>query len=77
MAKRARYDGPHPGVHVEVAGTYDENGVLVKEGAEFYVERGHLLPDDVPAETRDNLLDTDDWSEVKQQTTQSSQSRED
>lgn len=58
MAKRARYDGPHPLVFVEVEG----------EPKPIAVERGHLLPAEVAASVRDSLLEQDDWSSVDQPT---------
>lgn len=62
--KRARYDGPSMAVEVQIPRSGDE--------AEFYsadsviVPRGHLLPDDVPAKIRDELLERPDWAEVDQ-----------
>lgn len=61
--KRARYDGPSEAVEVQIP--HDTEG-------EFYgvesvtVPRGHLLPDDVPAKIRDELLQRPDWAEVDQ-----------
>lgn len=57
--KRARYDGPHDEVAVQdsEAGIYSEAWI---------VKRGGLLPADVPARVRDDLLAADEWSEVKQ-----------
>lgn len=58
MSKKARYDGPHSAVIVEVL-----------PGKTVEVERGHQLPteidgENVPASVRDGLLETPDWSEV-------------
>lgn len=58
MPKRARYDGGHPAVIVEVL-----------PGKTVTVEQGHQLPteldgEQVPASVRDGLLETNDWSEV-------------
>ena len=56
MAPRARYDGPHLEVVVDDPNTDDEP-VLVK--------RGGLLPKEIAARTRDDLLSREDWIEVK------------
>ena len=58
MSKKARYDGPHPAVIVEVLPRVTDE-----------VEQGHQLPtevdgENVPASVRDGLLETNDWSEV-------------
>lgn len=60
--KRARYDGPHEEVLVQdsQAGIYSEPWV---------VKRGSWLPDDAPARVRDDLLASDEWTEVKQSDT--------
>lgn len=55
MSKRARYDGAHPEVLVDDPNT-DDKPVVVK--------RGGLLPTDVAARTRDDLLSREDWTEV-------------
>lgn len=57
--KRARYDGPHEEVAVQdsEAGIYSEAWV---------VKRGGLLPTEAPARVRDDLLKSEEWSEVKQ-----------
>lgn len=60
MTKRARYDGPHE----EVAVFDSEAGVYADPVA--VVQRGGLLPADVPARIRDELLQSEWWSEVKQ-----------
>jgi hypothetical protein len=61
--KRARYDGPHQEVVVQdsAAGIYSEGWV---------VKRGGWLPDNAPAHVRDDLLASDEWTEVKQSDTQ-------
>jgi hypothetical protein len=60
MTKRARYDGPHEAVLI-----FDsEASVEAPPLAE--VQRGGLLPADVPARIRDELLGRDNWSEVNQ-----------
>jgi hypothetical protein len=59
MAKRARYDGPSPVVYVDYLD--DDNGPQ-----QIAVERGHLLPAEVPAKVRDSLLEQDTWSSVDQ-----------
>ena len=57
--KRCRYDGPHDEVVVQdsEAGIYSEAWI---------VKRGGLLPADAPARVRDDLLASEEWSEVKQ-----------
>ena len=57
--RRARYDGPYEEVAVQdsEAGIYSEPWI---------VERGGLLPADAPARVRDDLLASEEWSEVKQ-----------
>lgn len=65
MTKRARYDGPHEEVIV-----IDSSADLYEDGGpqRWIVERGHLLPEDVPARIRDELTHKDNpfWSEVNQ-----------
>lgn len=71
MSKRARYDGPHSEVLV-----FDgQNDVYAQPVAK--VKRGGLLPQDVPARVRDELLAGDDWSEVQHSTTSSSTKTDD
>lgn len=53
--KRARYDGPSMAVEVQIP-----------DAEPVAVQRGHLLPDDVPAKIRDELLERPDWAEVDQ-----------
>jgi hypothetical protein len=60
--KRARYDGAYEEVAV-----YDPQAD-VYAGPIDIVQRGGLLSADVPARIRDELLDREDWSEVKQAT---------
>lgn len=57
--KRARYDGPYEEVVVQdsQAGVYSDA---------WFVKRGGLLPADAPARVRDDLLASEEWSEVKQ-----------
>jgi hypothetical protein len=57
--KRARYDGPHEEVVVQdsQAGIYSDAWVVKRDG---------LLPADAPARVRDDLLASEEWSEVKQ-----------
>lgn len=62
MTKRARYDGPH--TEVAVFDPQAEDGVFA--GPVAIVQKGHWLPDDVPARIRDELLAGEDWSEVNQ-----------
>lgn len=57
MTKRARFDGPEPSVQVYPAGDVYAQPLAT-------VERGHLLPEDVPAAVRDELLARDNWTEV-------------
>lgn len=62
MSKRARYDGPHE--EVFVFDPEDERGVY---GAPIdTVKRGGLLSADAPARIRDELIKSDDWTEVEQ-----------
>ena len=58
MSKRARYDGPNP-VYV-----IPDEGDLSRSVEPILVEPGHLLPADVPAKVRDDLLRSADWTEV-------------
>lgn len=60
MAPRARYDGPYLEVNV-----FDP---LTGEKLDT-VKRGGLLSNDVPAKTRDELLEGEDWTEVKDPST--------
>lgn len=62
MSKRARYTGNPPGVWVE----WPAGEVYVPEENRVFVEPNHLLPDEVPAKVRDELLKGDDFSEVEQ-----------
>lgn len=57
--KRAKYLGPHDEVWVQdsAAGIHSEGWV---------VKRGGWLPDDAPASVRDDLLASEEWTEVKQ-----------
>lgn len=62
VLKRARYDGPHTAVTVQIPDSTI---------SPFDVERGHLLPTEVdgqsiPAKVRDDLLSRQDWTEVDQ-----------
>lgn len=68
MSKRARYDGPNP-VLVDL-----NEGDVTKAPNFVQVEPGHLLPADVPAKIRDDLLKGDDWTEVSGPSTSSSSS---
>lgn len=61
MAKRARYTG-HRGPQISIEYQTDEGP------KQLWVEAGHLLPDDVPASVRDDLLGSDDWTLVDQST---------
>lgn len=62
MSKRARYDGPYEEVLV-----FDpEDGAYGKPIDT--VKRGGLLSADAPARIRDELVKSDDWSEVEQNT---------
>lgn len=56
MAPRARYDGPYEEVNVFDPYTNEKLDT---------VKRGGLLSADVPAKTRDELLSSEDWTEVK------------
>lgn len=58
--KRARYDGGYSEVAV-----YDPEADIYAEPLDI-VQRGGLLSADVPARIRDALLETEEWSEVKQ-----------
>lgn len=59
--KRIRYTG-HSGTGVDVRYFDPERGVQ-----SVTVEQGHLLPTEVPASVRDNLLSQEgEWSEVQQ-----------
>lgn len=60
MSKRARYDGPHD----EVAVFDSEAGVYAPPVD--VVKRGGVLSADVPARIRDELLQSEWWSEAKQ-----------
>ena len=60
--KRARYDGPYD--EVSVYDNEHEDGVYA--GPVAVVQRGHLLPDDVRAPIRDELIKGGYWSEVNQ-----------
>lgn len=64
--KRARYDGPYEEVFVELnsADVYDTRAVVVKRGGLLPLEDESGEP--IPASLRDELLDREDWSEVKQ-----------
>lgn len=62
MTKRARYDGPYE--EVAVYDAEHEDGVHA--GPVAVVQRGHLLPDDVRAPIRDELIKGGYWSEVNQ-----------
>lgn len=57
--KRARYDGPYEEVAVQ-----DSEAGIYAEG--WIVKRGGFLPADAPARVRDDLLASEEWSEVKQ-----------
>lgn len=61
MSKRARYVGPFPEVELRWP-----PGETVGEQT-WTVRQNHWLPDDAPAKLRDELLRSDDWSEVEQQ----------
>lgn len=75
MSKRARYDGPGK-VFVSLdegdVNKFRPNEKDPKRANGVYVENGQLLPeetpagDNIPAKIRDDLLNTPDWSEVKQ-----------
>jgi hypothetical protein len=66
MTKRARYDGPGPINVFAPEDTYLTDPIAVN------LESGQLLPtetvngDPVPAKLRDELLKSDDWTEVNQ-----------
>jgi hypothetical protein len=62
VTRRARYTGPYE--KVDIFDSNAEEGVYAPKLAT--VERGHLLPADVPARIRDELLAGEDWSEVEQ-----------
>ena len=62
MSKRARYDGPHDEVLVDLS-----EGDINRIGVDYVtVKRGGLLPAEVPAKIRDELLSNPDWSPVEQ-----------
>lgn len=61
MSRRARYTGNPPGR--EIAWPPGE----VYPEKVWFVEPNHLVPDDVPAKLRDELLKSDDFSEVEEQ----------
>lgn len=63
MSKRARYDGAHEAVDVH----YPPDAPIDQQES-VTVKRGGLLPDEVPAKVRDELLQREDWSEVNQAT---------
>ena len=69
MSKRARYDGPS-----EVLVFDPEANIYA--GPIDRVKPGGLLSADVPARIRDELLEREDWSEVKQATQSTSTSEE-
>jgi hypothetical protein len=66
MTKRARWDGPHAINVFAPEDTFLQNPIAVG------LEPGQLLPTEdssgepVPAKFRDELLKSDDWSEVNQ-----------
>jgi hypothetical protein len=62
MSKRARYTGNPPGRDI-----YWPPGAVQPE-KHWFVEPNHWLPEDVPAKLRDELLATDDFSEVEEST---------
>lgn len=70
MSRRAKYVGPH----LEVA-VYDPKGT-VYDGPVATVERGHLLPADVAAYIRDDLLSREDWTEVQDPSGSSQKAKE-
>lgn len=65
MTKRVRYEGPHEEVIVG-----DSEQPLNEDGSkrQWVVEKGHLLPEDLPVRIRDELLDDENpfWAEVNQ-----------
>jgi hypothetical protein len=62
VSKRARYTGNPPGREI-----YWPPGAVVPEKS-WFIEPGKWLPEDVPAKLRDELLQTDDFTEVEQDT---------
>ena len=68
--KRARYTGNPPGRHIAWP-----PGEVFPEKV-WFVESNHLLPDDVPAKLREELLQTPDFSEVEQSTEKASASKD-
>lgn len=70
MSKRARYVGPFDEVNIgwPPGAVYPEKKWTVKQG--------HWLPEDAPAKLRDELLRSEDWSEVEQQADTSSKKKE-
>jgi hypothetical protein len=58
--KRARYTGPYDEVTIQWP-----PGEIVPEKT-WTVKQNHWLPDDAPAKLRDELLQSDDWSEIEQ-----------
>lgn len=70
MSKRARYVGPYESVTI-----HWPPGEIVADKT-WTVEQNHWLPDDAPAKLRDELLQSDDWSEIEQPADTSSKKKE-
>ena len=62
MAKQARYTGPFEEVRVG----WPPGETRPSEQQTWVVKRDGRLPDDAPAELRDQLLDSEDWAEYPQ-----------
>ena len=58
---RARYVGPYPEVVVQ----WPPGETRMSETQSWTVKQNHWLPDDAPAKLRDELLASEDWSEVE------------
>jgi hypothetical protein len=59
--KRARYDGP-----ATTTVFWPPGETRPSQQQKWTVEPGHWLPDDAPAKLRDELLQSDDWTEIEQ-----------
>jgi hypothetical protein len=68
---RVRYVGPFEKVNIGWP-----PGQVPSEQT-WTVEQNHLVPDDVPAKLRDELLQRDDFSEVEHAETTASKKKED
>ncbi len=62
MSKRVRYTGSPPGREIAWP-----PGAVYPEKT-WFVETNHMLPDDIPAKLRDELLRSEDFSEVEHST---------